>query len=84
VTDYFLGTKKQQLLKAERRAKGKKKRRAQYEHLDTSRKDNPPAGLVTPDTDRDGEKKIYAHDPYLDQQLVWAGKAEHMSFDVRP
>jgi adenine-specific DNA-methyltransferase len=37
---------------------------------------------VTPDTDRDGEKKIYAYDPHLDPQLVWAGKAEHTSFEV--
>jgi hypothetical protein len=46
------------------------------------RKNNPAAGLVTPETDRDGEKKIYAHDPYLDPQLTWAGKAEHTSLKV--
>ena len=39
-------------------AKGKKKPIEQYEHLDKRHKNNPPAGLVTPDTDRDGEKKI--------------------------
>ncbi|GAB4371080.1 MAG: site-specific DNA-methyltransferase [Calditrichia bacterium] len=44
---------------------------------------NPPVGLVTPETDPDaGAKKTYAYDPHLDPQLVWAGKAEHTSFDV--
>jgi adenine-specific DNA-methyltransferase len=38
----------------------------QYAHLEKMRKNNPPAGLVTPETDRDGEKKIYAYDPHLD------------------
>ncbi len=47
-----------------------------------TRKNNPPAGLVTPDTDQDGEKKTYAYDPHLDPQLQWAGKTEHTSFDV--
>jgi adenine-specific DNA-methyltransferase len=40
-----------------RMAKGKKPIE-QYEHLDMRRKNNPPAGLVTPKTDRDGEKKV--------------------------
>jgi len=62
-------------------AKGKKPIE-QYEHLDKMRKNNPPAGLVTPDTDRDGQKKVYAYDPHLDPQLMWAGKAEHQSFEV--
>jgi hypothetical protein len=34
-------------------AKGKKKSIEQYEHLDKTRKNNPPAGLVTPETDRE-------------------------------
>ncbi len=38
---------------------------------------------MTPDTDPDsGKKRTYAYDPHLDPQLVWAGKAEHTSFDV--
>jgi len=41
-------------------ATGKKKPIEQYEHLDKTRRNNPPAGLVTPETDRDGEKKVYA------------------------
>jgi DNA methylase len=63
-------------------ATGEKKPIEQYEHLDKMRKNNPPAGLVTPETDRDGEKKVYAYDPHLDPQLTWAGKAEHTSFEV--
>ncbi len=54
----------------------------QYEHNDKTRKNNPPVGLVTPQTDRDSGKKTYAYDPHLDPQLVWAGKAEHTSFEV--
>ena len=55
-----------------------------YEHRDKRRVNNPPVGLVTPDTDPDAghKKKTYAYDPHLDPQLVWAGKAEHTSFEV--
>ncbi|MEW5705792.1 MAG: site-specific DNA-methyltransferase [Actinomycetota bacterium] len=54
-----------------------------YEHRDKERVNNPPVGLVTPETDSDaGQKKRYAYDPHLDPQLVWAGKAEHTSFEV--
>jgi adenine-specific DNA-methyltransferase len=55
---------------------------ALYAHADKERLNNPPVGLVTPDTDRDAGKKTYAYDPHLDPQLVWAGKAEHTSFEV--
>ena len=54
-----------------------------YEHKDKQRVNNPPVGLVTPDTDPDaGAKKTYAYDPHLDPSLQWAGKAEHLSFEV--
>jgi adenine-specific DNA-methyltransferase len=54
-----------------------------YEHKDKKRVNNPPVGLVTPETDPDaGAKKTYAYDPHLDPQLQWAGKAEHTSFEV--
>ena len=53
-----------------------------YEHTDKSRSNNPPVGLVTPDTDPDTGKKTYSYDPHLDPQLQWAGKAEHTSFEV--
>jgi adenine-specific DNA-methyltransferase len=54
-----------------------------YEHTDKQRANNPPVGLVTPETDPDaGAKMGYAYDPHLDPQLQWAGKAEHTSFEV--
>jgi hypothetical protein len=68
-------------------AKGKKPKAKRpiesYEHRDKKRANNPPVGLVTPETDPDaGAKKTYAYDPHLDPQLVWAGKAEHTAFEV--
>lgn len=65
-------------------AKKPKKRPVEsYAHADKKRANNPPVGLVTPDTDPDaGHRKTYQYDPHLDPQLVWAGKAEHTSFDV--
>ena len=62
--------------------KSRKKPIENYEHKDKQRANNPPVGLVTPETDRDAGRKQYAYDPHLDPQLVWAGKAEHTSFDV--
>ena len=53
-----------------------------YDHLGQERLNNPPVGLVSPDTDRDEGRRTYEYDPHLDPQLQWAGKAEHTSFDV--
>jgi adenine-specific DNA-methyltransferase len=64
---------------------GQEKRKdiEQYNHQDKMRVNNPPVGLVTPETDPDtGKRKSYTYDPHLDPQLVWAGKAEHESFKV--
>ncbi|MDQ4121953.1 MAG: site-specific DNA-methyltransferase [Acidobacteriota bacterium] len=54
----------------------------QYTHSDKDRINNPPIGLVTPETDKDGGKQTYSYDPHLDPQLQWAGKAEHTSFEI--
>ena len=54
----------------------------QYTHKGKDRVNNPPVGLVTPDTDKDVGRKKYSYDPHLDPTLVWAGKAEHTSFEV--
>jgi adenine-specific DNA-methyltransferase len=54
----------------------------QYEHRDKQRVNNPPVGLVTPETDREAGKRTYAYDPHLDPQLTWSGKAEHTSFEI--
>ncbi len=59
-----------------------KKKLMQYEHKGRKRLNNPPVGLVNPQTDRDAPKKKYKYDPHLDPQLIWSGKAEHTSFQV--
>jgi adenine-specific DNA-methyltransferase len=69
-----------------------------YEHSDKKRTNNPPVGLVTPETDPVAvTHKPHEHlipvpsvkprqeldyDSHLDPQLVWAGKKEHSSFEV--
>ena len=53
-----------------------------YRHRGEERVNNPPVGLVTGATDPDSGKRTYGYDPHLDPQLVWAGKAEHTSFEV--
>ena len=67
---------------ARRRTNQAKRPIESYDHRDKERLNNPPVGLVTPDTDRDAGRKTYAYDPHLDPQLQWAGKAEHTSFEV--
>lgn len=79
-------------------AHGKKRPIERYEHKDKKRINNPPVGLVTPETDPLlPTHKVYDYvepvpsvkpgkdldyDPHLDPQLVWAGKKEHASFEV--
>jgi adenine-specific DNA-methyltransferase len=53
-----------------------------YEHKDKTRLNNPPVGLAKKEADQGPPKKKYEYDPHLDPQLVWAGKAEHTSFEV--
>ena len=53
-----------------------------YAHSGKERANNPPVGLVTPATDPESGRVSYAHDPHIDPQLSWAGKAEHTSFEV--
>ncbi|MCX5637487.1 MAG: DNA methyltransferase, partial [Planctomycetota bacterium] len=66
-----------------KRNKQTKKPIEQYDHKDKKRLNNPPVGLVTPQTDPEsGKKTKYQYDEHLDPQLVWAGKAEHTSFGV--
>lgn len=52
-----------------------------YRHEAASRLNLPEAGIATQDRSV-AEKVIYSYDPHLDPQLIWAGKAEHTSFDV--
>ena len=53
-----------------------------YDHAGQERLNNPPVGLVSPDTDRDAGRATYQYDLHLDPQLQWTGKAEHTSFEV--
>ena len=62
--------------------KSKKRPIEQYSHADKKRVNNPPVGLVTPETDQKETKRVYAYDPHLDPSLQWAGKAERTSFEV--
>ncbi len=38
----------------------------QYDHRGKERLNNPPVGLVTPETDKETDKKTYSYDPHLD------------------
>ena len=65
-----------------RQSKKRKRNIETYAHTDKERINNPPVGLVTPETDQDSSRKVYAHDPHIDPQLSWAGKKEQTSFEV--
>jgi adenine-specific DNA-methyltransferase len=76
----------------------RKRRIELYEHKGKKRVNNPPVGLVTPETDPPlPTHRVYDYiqpvpsmkpdkdldyDSHLDPQLVWAGKKEHASFEV--
>ena len=62
--------------------KSKKKPIEQYDHKGKMRVNNPPVSLVAQAPDRESGKKSYSDDPHLDPQLVWAEKAERMSFEA--
>ncbi|BCL34172.1 site-specific DNA-methyltransferase [Nostoc sp. MS1] len=65
-----------------RQRKSEQREIEQYKHENKERANNPPVGLVNPDTDPEESAKKYAYDPHIDPQLDWAGKAEHTSFEV--
>ena len=67
---------------ARRNTRARRRRVESYAHEDKERVNNPPVGLVTPDTDPDTGTQTYEHDPHIDPHLSWAGKAEHTSFEV--
>ena len=52
-----------------RKKKTGKKTIEQYDHKGKKRVNNPPVGLVTPDTDKETGKKTYAYDPHIDPSL---------------
>ncbi len=67
---------------ARKKEKPNQKNIEQYDHKGTCRLNNPPAGLVRAENEPDYDIKTYSYDPHLDPELVWAGKAEHTSFEV--
>ena len=54
----------------------------QYIHEKEKRANNPPVGLVTPDSDVDLPAKKYSFDPHLDPHLEWSSKIENSDFEV--
>ena len=75
-----MARKKRRRAKASEPAGGKAI--AAYEHAERERANNPPVGLVTPETDPESPPGEYAFDPHLDPSLQWAGKAERTNFEV--
>ena len=64
------------------RSKNRQRQVEHYTHQGKNRVNNPPVGLVTPETDGEENKKIYRHDPHIDPQLQWSGKQERTSFEI--
>ena len=54
----------------------------QYIHEKQKRANNPPVGLVTPESDKDMPPKKYSFDPRQSPQLEWSGKTESSSFEI--
>ncbi len=52
-----------------------------YEHQDSTRVNNPPAGLAHLDRDETPVRTL-SYDPHLDPQMVWAGKVERSEVEV--
>ena len=67
--------------RSNRQSKSVNKEILDYRHKGVKRKNNPEEGLATY-LPEEYETKRYEYDPHLDPQLVWAGKAEHGSFNV--
>ncbi len=48
----------------------RKKPIEQYDHKGKERVNNPPVGLVAPETDAESPNKTYAYDPHLTESMV--------------
>ena len=64
----------------------KQSRKIEIEHnkQKASRKNNPPAGLISEKTEplEAIKTKKYSYDPHISPLLQWTDKAKHTSFDV--
>ncbi|MBU3967007.1 MAG: hypothetical protein KKG76_06510, partial [Euryarchaeota archaeon] len=65
-----------------RSSKPEKKPIEQYEHKGMDRCNNPPVGLVTPETDSDSGKKTYAYDPHIDLSPQRAQRTQSSAIPV--
>ena len=55
-----------------------------YDHRDKERVNNPPVGLVTPETDPDApQKRTYAYDPHIDPSLSFDQQAGRKLIEER-
>src|SRR3990167_10892198 len=54
-----------------------------YSYAGKKRRNNPPVGLVSSQTDKLNGYAKYAHDPYIDPHLSWTGKKEGQEVNVR-
>lgn len=64
-----------------KKSKGLKEDVEAYRHEAETRKNAVSVGLASYDASKPKPKK-HEYDPHLDPQLIWAGKAEHTSFEV--
>jgi adenine-specific DNA-methyltransferase len=53
-----------------------------FRHADARRPNYPPTSVASTCEVRERQTTHYTYEPHLDPQLVWAGKAEHTSFEV--
>jgi len=68
---------------AKNKKEGTKRPIETYEHTIKEYVNNSLVGLISETTDPySGVKTICTYDPHLDPQFQWAGKTEHISFEV--
>jgi adenine-specific DNA-methyltransferase len=83
-----MGVRKAGTSASHKRKAGRKIREAsqipieQYDHKKKLRLNNPPVGLINRRNDQAEPRTKYQFDPHLDPILNWAGKTEHLSFQV--
>jgi adenine-specific DNA-methyltransferase len=53
-----------------------------FRHADTRHPNNSPTSVASTCEVRERQTTYYTYEPHLDLQFVWAGKAEHTSFEV--
>lgn len=64
------------------RKKGRHPKAKSFAHPKIACLNNSSAGIALSYGTKDQRTAKYVHDPHIDPHLVWAGKAEHISFKV--